>query len=80
MWTEVLTSLGVTSLLGGSYLGLYKLGWYVSRKEQENKILLRLNEIDKIIDDNKELQEYKTKLEDHLNKLRSHNILWTKNK
>jgi hypothetical protein len=80
MWTEVLTSLGLTSLLGGSYLGLYKLGWYVSRKEQENKIISRLSEIDKIIHDDKELKEYKTKLEEHLIKLQSHNILWKKDK
>ena len=80
MWTEVLTSLGLTSLLGGSYLGLYKLGWYVSRKEQETKIMKRLKEIDELIDDNKELEEHKEKLLEHLIKLRSHNIIWTKDK
>ena len=78
MWTEVLTSLGLTSLLGGSYLGLYKLGWYVSRKEQENKIMTRINEIDELIDDNKELEEHKEKLLEHLIKLQSHNIIWKK--
>ena len=50
MWGEVLGSIGITLGLGVSYVGLYKLGWYSSRKEQEHKIKQKLEEIKLFLD------------------------------
>ena len=45
MWGEIIGSIAGTTLLGASYIGLYKLGWYTSRKEQEHKIQERIKDI-----------------------------------
>ena len=49
MWGEIIGSIATTTLLGASYIGLYKLGWYTSRKEQENKIHERIKDINEIV-------------------------------
>ena len=79
MWGEVLGSIGITLGLGVSYVGLYKLGWYSSRKEQEHKIKQKLEEI-KLYEEiqNQELSEYKEKILEHLEKLKNHKVEWKK--
>jgi len=79
MWNEIIASVVGTGLLGGSYFGLYKLGWYISRKEQENKLKCKIKEIESF-EMNDELIEYKNLLQEHLIKLNNHNIEWKKNK
>jgi len=78
MLNELMASIVGTSLLGGSYIGLYKLGWYISRKEQENKIKYKIEQIEKMDNIHDGLLEYKKNLEEHLEKLNSHCIGWKK--
>jgi len=71
MWSEVLTIIGGSVALTGGYFGIYKLGWYVSRREQINNML-------KMLDDLQEHQEHNSELikeyEEHIEKLKNHKI------
>ena len=86
MWGEILGSIAGTTLLGASYIGLYKLGWYTSRKEQEHKIHERIKDINDIVELQEKmesekieiLKEHKQELLEHLEKLKSHKIVWKK--
>ena len=76
MWAEIIGGITGTTFIGAGYYGLYKLGWYMSRKEQEHQIKEKI----KLIDGIEELQEYKILLEKHLEKLNTHKIEWMKRK
>ena len=86
MWGEIIGSIATTTLLGASYIGLYKLGWYTSRKEQEHKIHERIKDINDIVELQEKmesekieiLKEHKQELLEHLEKLKSHKVKWTK--
>tara|TARA_R100001591_G_scaffold102493_1_gene109544 strand:+ start:733 stop:999 length:267 start_codon:yes stop_codon:yes gene_type:complete len=86
MWGEIIGSIAGTTLLGASYLGLYKLGWYVSRNEQTHKIQERIKDINELVELQEKmetekieiLKEHKQELLEHLEKLKSHKIKWTK--
>jgi hypothetical protein len=86
MWGEIIGSIATTTLLGASYIGLYKLGWYTSRKEQEHKIQERIKDINEIVKLQEQmetekieiLKEHKQELLEHLEKLKSHKIVWKK--
>jgi len=71
MWSEVISVFGGTIALTGGYFGIYKLGWYISRKEQ-------IDNFTKMIDDLKEQQDTHDdliiKYEEHLVKLKEHSI------
>tara|TARA_R110002110_G_scaffold3937_3_gene20471 strand:+ start:1344 stop:1568 length:225 start_codon:yes stop_codon:yes gene_type:complete len=71
MWSEVISIFGGTIALTGGYFGIYKLGWYISRKEQ-------IDNFTKMIDDLKEQQDTHDdliiKYEEHLVKLKEHSI------
>ena len=71
MWSEVISIFGGTIALTGGYFGIYKLGWYISRKEQIDNMI-------KMIDDLKEQQDTHDdliiKYEEHLVKLKEHSI------
>ncbi len=71
MWSEVLTIVGGSIALTGGYFGIYKLGWYVSRREQINNMVKMLDELQGHQDQNNELiKEY----EEHIQKLKNHKI------
>jgi len=71
MWSEVLTIVGGSIALTGGYFGIYKLGWYVSRREQINNMVKMLDELQGHQDQNNELiKEY----EEHIEKLKNHKI------
>ena len=86
MWGEIIGSIAGTTLLGASYIGLYKLGWYTSRKSQEHKIHERIKDINEIVKLQEQmetekieiLKEHKQELLEHLEKLKSHKIVWKK--
>tara|TARA_R110001592_G_scaffold12564_1_gene59579 strand:+ start:320 stop:547 length:228 start_codon:yes stop_codon:yes gene_type:complete len=71
MWSEVISIFGGTIALTGGYFGIYKLGWYISRKEQ-------IDNFTKMIDDLKEQQDTHDdliiKYEEHLVKLKEHSV------
>ncbi len=86
MWAEIIGSITGTLAIGGGYYGLYKLGYYTSRKEQEHRINERIKDIEDIIkmqnDLEKEqvdlLKEHKQELLEHIEKLNNHKIIWKK--
>ena len=71
MWSEILTITTSGIILSGGYFGIYKLGWYVSKKEQ-------INNMTKMIDDLKKQQDNHDdliiKYEEHLKKLKEHKV------
>lgn len=71
MWSEVLTILGGGIALSGGYFGIYKLGWYVSRKEQINNMINMLDDLKEHQEDNNDLIK---KYEEHLIKLQTHKV------
>ena len=86
MWGEIIGSIAGTTLLGVSYFGLYKLGWQVSRNEQIHKIQERIKDINELVELQEKmesekheiLKEHKQELLEHLEKLKSHKVKWTK--
>lgn len=71
MWSEVLTILGGSVAITGGYFGIYKLGWYVSRKEQINNMIKMLDDLKENQEDNNDLIK---KYEEHLIKLQTHKV------
>ena len=71
MWSEVLTILGGSVAITGGYFGIYKLGWYVSRKEQINNMIKMLDDLKEHHEDNNDLIK---KYEEHLIKLQTHKV------
>jgi len=71
MWGEVLTIIGGSVALTGGYFGIYKLGWYVSRKEQINNMIKMLDDLKEHHEDNNDLIK---KYEEHLIKLQTHKV------
>lgn len=80
MWTELIGTLTGGTLLAGGYYGLYKLGWYMSKKEQETLIKYKIKHIEELNELHDGLQEYKENLINHLEKLNNHKVEWKKNK
>ena len=82
MWAEILTTIGGTFAFGGSYYGLYKLGFYISRKEQINKMNDRVKDIEDLIQFQKDLEKeniellqlHKVEILQHIDKLNNHKI------
>ncbi len=82
MWAEILTTIGSISVFGGSYYGLYKLGFYVSRKDQINKMNDRVKDIEDLIQFQKDLEKeniellklHKLEILEHIDKLNNHKI------
>lgn len=71
MWSEVLTIIGGSVAITGGYFGIYKLGWYVSRKEQINNMIKMLDDLKEHHEDNNNLIK---KYEEHLIKLQTHKV------
>ena len=65
----VIGFMGCGILIGSSFVGLYKVCWYLSRKEQEKKKKQKIKEID----------SNKNELMEHLEKLNNHKVLWKNN-
>ena len=76
MWQEIIGIVGSGILVGSGYIGLYKLSWYLSKKEQLKKIKLKLKEINELEKMNDELKEYKQQLINHMEKIDNHKIQW----
>ncbi len=82
MWAELLTTIGSISVFGGGYYGLYKLGFYMSRKEQINKMNDRVKDIEDLIQFQKDLEKeniellklHKLEILEHIDKLNNHKI------
>ena len=71
MWSEVLSIVGGSIALTGGYFGIYKLGWYVSRREQINNMLKMIDELKINQEENNDLIK---KYEGHIEKLQNHKV------
>ena len=67
MLNELIYSSGILISGFGVYVGLYKLGMKTARYEQEQKMKIKITELENINDDN---TDYMNKLYEHLEKLK----------
>tara|TARA_R100000951_G_scaffold116481_1_gene128547 strand:+ start:3221 stop:3499 length:279 start_codon:yes stop_codon:yes gene_type:complete len=82
MWAEIIGTIGSTFVFGGTYYGLYKLGFHMSRKEQINKMNDRVKDIEDLIQFQKDLEKeniellqlHKVEILQHIDKLNNHKI------
>jgi acetoin utilization deacetylase AcuC-like enzyme len=82
MWGELLSTIGGITAFGGTYYGLYKLGFHMSRKEQIYKMNDRIKDIEELIEYQQKieqesieiLKQHKQELLEHIEKLNNHKV------
>ena len=71
MWTEILSSVGITAGMGIFYYGSYKLGWNVSKWQQIKALEKQIEELQEY---NEDLTDEILKRKEHIEKLKIHKV------
>jgi len=71
MWTEILSSVGITAGMGVFYYGSYKLGWNVSKWQQIKALEKQIEELQEY---NEDLTDEILKRKEHIEKLKNHKV------